>query len=215
MEQSNPKMNPSTWDFPDLDKGSRVYQIQRSMLHHDYMVTSPNGEQVLHADNSSFTPGKPDLTFHRGADDQAPVVSVCKFAHFSRHFKVGLGDPQSPNAVEWGDVECQNWRQTKYALQMPLDAGNGMKVHGFLWKQSSLGDDAHIIDDRTGATVAVFNSASFSLRKVGTLGIQVNYGRDFELMVLTTGIALFEKQRRAKTAAVAGGGGGGGGGGGC
>lgn len=213
MEQPKSTMSPSAWDLPDLDKDSRVYQIQHKRLHIDYLVTPPNGEPLLYVENSYFTPGKPDLTFRRGADNRAPVVSVCKFPRFSRRFKVCLGNPLISSSVEWEDLESQSFRPNKFKFHAHVDDGSGMKLQSFLWKKSLMSRDSHLIDDRTGATVAVFNSASFSsLRKVHTLEIQMNYGRDFELMVLTTGLAVFEKQRRTRAAAAAGAAGGGGGG---
>ena len=178
------------------------------MFRYKYNILA-NGKQLLHADNSSFTPGKPDLTFHSGADKNGPVVSVCKFLHFSRHLKIGLGDPNFPNDVVWEGLTAENLMLNKYRIEMTI----GGKRRSFLWKLSVFSHDSKLVDEQTQAVIAMFHSSHFSLKKTGRLEIYKTYGSDFELMVLTSALALAERRRRRESGGAGSGGDGGGGGG--
>ncbi|KAF7594390.1 hypothetical protein BBP40_009371 [Aspergillus hancockii] len=204
---------------------SRLYHVYHTIFHHDYNVTSTDKIPLFYVDNSSFTPKKPDLTFHAGADKKAPIAGVSKFLHFSRHVKLGLGDPQNVNNVEWEDLVCQNLRQNTYRWQMTIRDDYGTERRSFLWKRTHSvaveGSSASIwsnrnfklVDEQTGRVVAIFTSSAFkSVKKSGKLQIDPNYGREFDLMVLITGLSVYEKQRRRENSSNGGGGGGGGGG---
>ncbi|KAA8645591.1 hypothetical protein EYZ11_001782 [Aspergillus tanneri] len=209
---------------PQLNPDSRLYHIYRTVLHHHYDVTSDKSP-VFHLENSLFRPKKPDLTVHAGSDKNGPIVAVCKFLHFSRHLKLGLGDPQNINEVSWEDLVCQNYKLTQYRWQMTVRTANGPTRQSFLWKTThSVGVDGakpamlstrnyKLLDEQTGRIVAVFTSNSLkSFTKCGKLQIDVDYGQEFEVMVILTVLALYEKQRRRNNRNNSGGGGGGGGG---
>lgn len=228
-------MNPpkSISDHESLDgsllnslDNSRLYHVYHTMFHHDYTVLSTDKTPLFYIDNSSFTPKKPDLTFHAGIDKNAPVVGVSKFLHFSRHMKLGLGDPQNINTVEWEDLVSQNFKHNKYRWQMTVRGVSGAERRAFMWKRTHSvaveGSSASIwssrnfklVDEKTGQIVAIFTSSAFkSVKKSGKLQISSNYGHEFDLMVLITVLSLYEKQRRRENSRNGGGGGGGGGGG--
>lgn len=196
------------WDPPESDlSGTRLYEIDHTMFRYDYNV-SVNGRQLLHADNSSFTPKKPDLTIHAGADNNAPVVSVCKFSHFSRHFKIGFGDPTAPNDVVWESVTPQGLTGRKFRIEVTIANGNSGDRRSFLWNRSAFSRDFKLIDEQTQAVVAKFSNSSFGLMKTGRLEIYKSYGSDFNLMVLSTTLGLAEKQRRQQNSSRGDGGGG-------
>lgn len=196
--------------FPNSGS-SRLFNIYHTLFSHHYSIHTADKRLLLYVDNSLWTPGKPDLTFHAGPDDRARVVAACKFIHFSRDFRVGLGDPQDPNGMTWEELSCQNLlRASKYRLEVTITSGGGASRRPFLWKRTALSHDHELIDEQTGETVAQFDNSTFSISKTGKLYIHKDYGRDFELMVLATAIGMIEKQRRRQS----GGGGGGGDGGG-
>ncbi|GAB1196158.1 hypothetical protein APSETT444_005425 [Aspergillus pseudonomiae] len=210
----------------NTSSNSRLFHVYHTIWHNDYTVTSDDKAPLFFVDNSSFTPKKPDLTFHAGADKKAPIVGVSKFLHFSRHIKVGLGDPQSINHVEWEDLVSQNIRCNKYRWQMTVRGASGAERRSFMWKRTHSvavqGSSAtkwssrnfKLVDEQTGQIVAIFTSTAFkSVKKSGKLQIDsANYGEEFDLMVLITGLSLYEKQRRRDNNHGGGGGGGGGGG---
>ncbi|KNG90275.1 hypothetical protein ANOM_001836 [Aspergillus nomiae NRRL 13137] len=188
----------------NTSSNSRLFHVYHTLWHNDYTVTSDDKAPLFFVDNSSFTPKKPDLTFHAGADKKAPIVGVSKFLHFSRHIKVGLGDPQSINHVEWEDLVSQNIRCNKYRWQMTVRGASGAERRSFMWKRTHSvavqGSSAtkwssrnfKLVDEQTGQIVAIFTSTAFkSVKKSGKLQIDsANYGEEFDLMVLITGLSL-------------------------
>ncbi|KAF9886430.1 hypothetical protein FE257_011462 [Aspergillus nanangensis] len=204
---------------------SRLYNIYNTVLRHDYNVTGADKTPIFHIHNSTIKPKKPDLTIHSGGDENGTVLAVCKFLHFSRHFKVCLGDPHDLNLAQWEDLVCQNMRRNKYRWQMTIPNVAGPQRRSFVWKSThhvGIGDDTpsifnarcwKLVEEQTGQVVAVFLAKNLkSFTKSGKLQIDVNYGQDFDLMVLITVLALYEKQRRRSQNSAGGGGGGGGGG---
>ncbi|KAE8377467.1 hypothetical protein BDV26DRAFT_213862 [Aspergillus bertholletiae] len=203
----------------------RLFHVYHTLWHNDYTVTSDDKSPLFFVEKSCFTPKKPDLTFHAGTDKNAPTVGVSKFLHFSRHIKVGLGDPQSINQVEWEDLVAQNIRCNRYRWQMTVRGAFGAERRSFMWKRTHAvaveGSSAtkwssrnfKLLDEQTNKIVAIFTSSAFkSVKKSGKLQIDsTNYGEEFDLMVLITGLSLYEKQRRRDNNHGSGGGGGGGG----
>lgn len=64
-----------------------------------------------------------------------------------------------------------------------------------------------LLDCGNKELLAVFNS-EWSLKKCGVLQINVDYGRDFDIMVLITCLSLYERARRRSHKTNGGGGGG-------
>lgn len=166
---------------------------------------------------------KPDLSVHAGSSAEAPVLAVCKFLNFSRHFKVGLGNPDTPNSVNWEDLVSLSHLHARYRFQMSLHSEYGVERRAFIWKSThsvGVGDtkpsmfswrNYKLVDEATDRLVAVFTNSLWGYTKSGKLEIYANYGQEFELMVIVTALALFERQRRRDHRSSGGGGGGGGG----
>ncbi|KAI9367167.1 hypothetical protein BJX61DRAFT_343719 [Aspergillus egyptiacus] len=206
-------------------KFARLYHIYHSQFRYDYRVTDAEKIHLYFVCNSQMTPGKPDLAVHTGKDSRAPVAGVCKFIHFSRHCKVGLGDPQQvPGAMVWEDLQGQNLTMTKYRWQLSVRvADGGLERRSFLWKRTqsvgAAGDSPSVlsvrnfklVDELTGQVVGVFTSSGLSMRKNGKLQVATEYGPDFELMALITLLAMYERFRRRFVGDGGGGGGDGGG----
>ncbi|KAL4897460.1 hypothetical protein BDV59DRAFT_167769 [Aspergillus ambiguus] len=202
--------------------GSRLYHVYHTMFRYDYNVTAADKTPLFHVYNSLFTPKKPDLTVHAGSDENGPAVAACKFLHFSRHFKVCIGNPDDVSSTQWEDLVCQNMWHNKFRWQMTINDG---RRKSFVWKSThSVGAGGEkpsvfnsncwkLLDERSGRIVAVFTGKMASLKKSGQLQVDADYGQKFDLMVLVTVLALYEKQRRRNSSAAGGSGGGGGGGG--
>ncbi|RAL04330.1 uncharacterized protein BO80DRAFT_347568 [Aspergillus ibericus CBS 121593] len=211
---SDTTTNP-TWE----PNASHLYQISNTAFRHHYNVTTATGEQLYRVENSSLTPNKPDLTFHAGSDNNGPTVAVCKFLHFSRHLKVGLGDPRDVNSITYEDLLAQDHRHAKYRWQMTMQAANGYERQSFLWTRThnvGVQEDSKtnkfsnrnfkLVEEQTGRVVAVFTNSVWAFKDTGRLQVYVDYGRDFDLMALTTVLALYEKARRRRDASAASGG---------
>ena len=197
------------------------YLITHSFWRHNYDVSTPNKTHLFHVANSSFTPGKPDLTFHRSPDSNGSIAGVCKFRHFSSDCEIGLGDPERPNRMDWEYLHKQGFTKRVYWFRMQLDDGTKKT---FTWKRThSLGSGSEnhkLVEETSQTVVAVFSSGGIFSKTTGYLDVYSDLGPRFILMVIISGIAMIEKGRRARQSsaaagASAGGGGGGGGGGGC
>lgn len=193
---------------------SSRFRITHSMWHHDYDV---RGSQVYHVDNSSWSPGKPDLTFHAGSNTSAPVAGICKFKHFSSDTEIGLRDSKQPDGMSWVRLNRQGFFKVQYNLRM--DVGDH-QPHIFTWKSTrsrgiDTSDNLKLVDEQTRQVVAVFSSGSAFSSKPSQLDIHVNYGDRFQLLVLVTGLAVHENSRRARAAAAGSAGAAAGAGGGC
>ncbi|PWY77099.1 C6 zinc finger domain protein [Aspergillus heteromorphus CBS 117.55] len=206
---------------------SHIYNISNTSFHHHYNVTTAEDDTTLYrVENSSLWPKKPDLAVHAGADKTAPTVAVCKFLHFSRDIRVGLGDPDDVNRINYEDLVAQDHTHAKYRWHMPEPSGHGRQRRSFLWTRThSVGVEKSkvhklsnrnfkLTDEQTGRIVALFTSAILKFKQTGKLQVYVDYGQQFDLMALITLLALYEKARRRRQAASSSGGGGGGGGGG-
>lgn len=202
-----------------------LFHIYTSSFRRHYNVTDANKTPRYYVDNSTWTPEKPDLTVHAGSEKKAPVVAVSKFKHFSRHCKIGLGDPGDVNNVQWEDLIGQGLSHGKFRWQMPTRNKIAFSRQPFIWKRTAhvgvgrsspsvfSSDNVKLVDEQTEQMLAVYTSSSHkSVDKAGKLEVYADYGQDFDVMVLVTALTIIEKHRRSSSA---GGGGGGGGGGGC
>src|SRR5205823_5635429 len=94
----------------------------------------------------------------------------------------------------------------------------------FLWKRThsiGVGDSMptklsmrnfKLVEENTGEVVAVWaNNGGKSFKKAGKFQLNRDYGQDWDIFVLLTGLSLLEKVRRRARHSSGGGGGGGGG----
>lgn len=207
----------------DHNGRSRVLQITRSFMRRHYDVTLQNGEPLFHCDVSLFTPRKPDLTLHRGDSTQGPVVAVSNFMRLSGNYKLGLGDPEDISNIRWEDMTKELLHKSKYRLETTLACDPG-RLHSerrvFLWKRTrSVGVEGEtpfrltsrnykLVDEASGQVLAVFSGGGRP-GGGGRIEIRVEYGQDFDHMVLISCLSLYEKTRRRRRRGAAGGDGGG------
>ncbi|KAF7522956.1 hypothetical protein PCG10_006910 [Penicillium crustosum] len=184
------------------------YYITHNSKSENYDVSTTDKTHLYHIDNSTFTIGKPDLTFHHSPDSKGPVVGVCKFRHFSSDCEIGLADPERFNKMKWEYLHKEGFIfKRAYWFRMELDDGT---KQSFTWKQtSSLGSGSgnHKLVKENGQTVvAVLSSGGIFSKKIdyGYLDIYSNLGPRFYLMALISGIAVVERIRRAKPNAAGG-----------
>lgn len=199
----------------DLDENtfSRIFNIYKPAFRRHYEIKSTD-EQPLYYVNISASPKKPDLVLHDGNSDSAPKIAACKFLKLSGHGKLALGDPDDVTNTQWEDMIKQSSIHLKYRFEMTIPGVEGRgERRAFVWKRthSIMVKDTKpfplsmrslkMIDERTGRVAAVFTRER-SLSKCGKLQIRVEYGEEFDRMVLMSGLSAYH--------AVSGGGGGGG-----
>lgn len=162
-------------------------------------------EAIYFAEHSSWTPGKPDLILHRGADKSGPTLGVANFPLFGTD-TVGIGDPVTDlNAMVWEELKCTSrWTHDDYEFEFPfLFAGRDDGGTRFKWRRTKtrvLHDQSDLELVRAGEEDVVLASyVGFGLlegKKRATLRIRAGFGETWELMVLLTGLSLVELSRR-------------------
>ncbi|KAJ5969921.1 hypothetical protein N7501_006169 [Penicillium viridicatum] len=189
------------------------YLITHNFKSENYDVSTTNKTHLYHIDSSTFTIGKPDLTFHHSPNSNGPVVGVCKFRHFSSDCEIGLRHPERPNEMNWEYLHKEGFLFMKPAYWFRMELDDGTK-QTFTWKQTrslGSGSENHKLVQETGQTVvAVLSSGGIFSKKpgYGYLDIYSNLGPRFYLTALISGIAVVERIRRAKPSAAGAGAGG-------
>lgn len=196
--------------FTDAPNPSKYYPRLFHVNHEFRRVTvSLDDKTPLFCVKKSVRPGKPDITLHAGSDDNAPVAAVCKFQHLSSTSKIGLGDPNAGNSVVWEELRREHsWTTPRYSFRMTLDPPGAPKNHPlistqrrtFLWERthySAFSRKWKLVDARTGEIMALHGHKDTSgFTSHGEFQINIDYGRDFDTMVIITGFAAFEKEAR-------------------
>ncbi|OGE47211.1 hypothetical protein PENARI_c055G03588 [Penicillium arizonense] len=191
-------------DVPPITPSSRLFHVYHRRRKLDFAIFTAEKVPLAYVRCSTFTVGKPDLTYHAGETEDAPITAVCKFINFSRHCKVGLGNPNDPN-VAWEDL-TRHKLTTHYRFEIALNSG---ERRAFVWKRTNsvgIGEEKpskigsknfKLQDERTAELVAVYlNNGTKSWKKSGKFQINVDYGAAFDTMVFITGLGLLEKERR-------------------
>ncbi|KAJ5350513.1 hypothetical protein N7541_008240 [Penicillium brevicompactum] len=209
---------------PDYNVPARVFQITKRLMERHYDINASDGTTLFYGDISLFTPSKPDLTLHAGGSTRGPVVAVSNFLKLSGNYKLGVGNPDDMSNVQWEDMTKELLHKPKYRLETTIPSDPD-QVHGerrtLLWKRTrSIGVEGEtpsrltirnykLVDERNGQVLAVFSGGKRPGRG-GKIEIRVEYGQDFDHMVLISCLSLYEKARRRSHRGAAGGGGGGG-----
>lgn len=200
---------------------SRQFKINRSPFSRHYTVLDTNDAPLYHVDQSLFTKDKADLTLHQGTGTDGPIVAVVHMPRLSFNCQIGLGDPTAPangTDVVWEELAREsNATASAHRWSMTLPGSDGGGKKSIMWKRthkvSADGTsssavtmrDLKLVEDGTDRMVAVFTS-KYSWSTCGILQINVDYGRDFDVMATATMLALYEKARKRRARASAAGG---------
>jgi hypothetical protein len=195
---------------------SRIYEIAHPSSSRSYSVSDVNHVVSFHAVVSELSHRKPALTLRPGPPgSEAPVAAVCHMPALSRDFKIGLGDPADATAVRWEDMQALNRCSTAYGLPAGVALADKAGQQGCVWKHTrrvmvdgepgsaAFRAQGWKLVDADGRVVAVFTGAKAfalgSMRRCGALQVNVDWGEDFEALVVVTCLALYEKERRDVT----------------
>lgn len=192
---------------------SKRFEINKDLFSHHYDINKEDGAPLHYVDLSVFSRNKPDLILHNGPSASAPVIAEAHIERFSGHFKIGVGDPARPDAVQWEELHREKVDASEYRFSTDLGSD---ERRNFVWKRTrSVGVDGRQpsalssrnwkLLNEAGELLAVFSS-THAISKCGTLQINVDYGRDFEALVLISCLSLYERSRRRRARAGAAGG---------
>ena len=188
-----------------------------------YVLKDPsNGRDLIFAKTSSFTPGKPDLTFYAGGAEAGPMVASCKTHHWSGD-EMALGDAAHPQASERlrDDTSFTHGRfdfeadvagaRRAFAWERTRAPEDG--VHGF---KRLLSLNFVLRDLQLNQDVAVYLIRGHkSWGKHGELRFKVPVPKELEMWSVVSLLTILLKARRRQNAQAGAAGGGGGGGGSC
>lgn len=196
-------------DIPSAQPNSRLFHVYSRRRRSDFAIYTADKSPLAYVRYSSFTIGKPDLTYHAGENEDGPIKATCNYVTFSRHCKIGLGDPDDPNIV-WEDL-IRHKLTTHYRFEITLEGDDrrSLKRQTFVWKRTNsvgIGEDKpsklsskcfKLQNESTEEVIAVYlNGGLKTWKKCGKFQINVNYGEAFDTMVFITGLGLLEKERR-------------------
>ncbi|KAH6889463.1 hypothetical protein B0T10DRAFT_460125 [Thelonectria olida] len=190
----------------------RQFQVDRHIISRPnrYDIAEIGGDTAFYINVNVIKRKKPSLVLHAGPSIEAPIAAVCHFIKLGGHFKVGFGDPEKVDSVEWDDMTRQNVTATEYRWETALANGQG-ETQGerrtLTWKRTQSvsaegltvsampGRNYKLVDEKTGEILAVFTSKR-TIRNCGTLEVRVNLGPAFDQLAVITCISLYEKSRR-------------------
>ncbi|EFE43679.1 hypothetical protein TRV_01539 [Trichophyton verrucosum HKI 0517] len=172
---------------------SRIFHIYNSFPVH-YKISDPQKRPLYHVDNSYFTPGTPDLSLYRGEDKKGHLAAVCKFVLFSTCSKIGLmPKPQKSYRDRLNNDIFEIGHKRTHS--MGVESSKPSKLSACNYK---------LVDEESGKIMAVIaNNGLKSMNKKGKIELfdtaeYVFAGEQLDIMILMTGIALLEKERRRR-----------------
>jgi hypothetical protein len=201
--------SPLSNNVGDMPRIFHIYYKDR--LYSNMSIQDSEKRPVFFVETSIVKSSKPSVTLRAGADQSAPIAAVCKFILFSSEIKVGLGDPEDLNNITWETMTIQNRFHRIYRWEMTVTTADGQSRErkSFLWKRThSVGIENSIpskfnfksfklVGEKTGELIAVFvDNGPRSLKKVGKFQLNKSYGDAWDVLIMVTGLSLFEKQRR-------------------
>ncbi|KAK5999054.1 hypothetical protein PT974_01441 [Cladobotryum mycophilum] len=175
---------------------SRRFQINRPAFKLSYDIVAEDGSSPLyHVKNGVHTSKAPALAFHNGPSEAAPVIAVCHMPHFSLGYKIGFGDPtNNTDTVQWEDMIKTKFNNSEHRFSFVWKRTRHVCVAGKTVRKASPRNWKLLDEDNT--ILAIFNDD----RKIGICGvlqIEQDHGQDFDVMVMITLMALYERSRRA------------------
>jgi hypothetical protein len=200
------QVTETTTISPTLATGAgRQFRIKKPNIFTHYDIYASGSQSMLYyVDISNFTRNKPDLTLHAGSDQHGPIAAVSHMPITTGNYKIGLGDPSSPNAI-WETMEKMSVKANNYQMAFALEDGQRWPL---AWKRTHEHAvdnkenaklsmrDWKLVDLQTGQIVALFTNERWSVTTTGTVQINGDYGRGFDELVFITVLSLYEKIRR-------------------
>lgn len=194
----------------------RQFKVNRGSFSRHYTVLAPDGQLLYHVDQSAFSKSKANLTLHAGPSTSAPIIVVAHLPRLSHDAKIGLGDPSSSSPdIIWEELNRTSRDASAHEWSMTLPDGTRK---AFVWKRTHKVSadgmassaltmrDLKLVEVIGGEerVVGVF-TAKRGWSSCGVLQINADYGREFDVMVTATVLAIYEKGRRRRAAIAAGG----------
>ena len=171
------------------------YHIFRSHFG-NYKVDHANKKPAFYIATRSLR--KPNLIVHLGDGEIDKVVAHCEYPELGTIYKIGLfATLNDKSSITWTKM-TSDWR-FEAVVRVPDITRMSATVSAkrtFLWKRTP---NLTLVDEETGLEAAVVHMVGFSSRKCYVLEIRERYGAAFDLLVVTSTIAIYEKERKASS----------------
>lgn len=156
---------------------------------------------IYYINNSTFTPGTPDVQLRGGSND-GTVVAFAKFHNLSRHVTLGLGSPDdktSPTIFEEMKKESR-LIHSEYIFETDMGSRVDGKRNKYVWKRTvgkkSFANYA-CLDAATGQLIACFEeTGAKSSTKVGRLCVTAQTSEKFDELLLVSWMSILEQENR-------------------
>jgi hypothetical protein len=213
---TNDALPPYQTDAPPVYSPIHYQALDNSVFYHiirplsDYKIYSANEALAFYIEIRTWNISKPDLRIYQGTKDSGRKVAECRYGENMNPSQCDSGwlrqkNPShhlgekmtvawwtrptrdSPRAVQYRFVAMVD--QPEMIEQEPM----GKTPRMFVWMKSS---NLVLLEEETRTIAALVHETTSDPSECGTLEIIVSYGNDFNLIVLSTLVALLEKQRR-------------------
>lgn len=174
-------------------------QATQSKFYHVYRTQSGNYRGLLNDRTPSFyinsrTVRTPDLTVHLGNGDFDREVANCQFPELLNQYSINVYREVNNKSSIVPTRMTSDGRLTA-AVRVPDTTGAIVNVRRpFVWKRTS---GQILVDEETNETAAVMHGMAFGAMKSFVLEIKVPYGNSFDILIVTSAMAIYENQRRA------------------
>lgn len=154
------------------------------------------GPVLYYINNSTFTPGTPDVQVRLGDDKNGQIVAFGKFHNLSGHVTMGLGSPDSRGIVYEELTKVSRLTHSEYVFESD-QMGRRCK---YIWRRTigkGLSANYACVDAGSGRLMAYFAKTGMkSAKKVGRLCVTADTSEGFNLMLLVSWLAIREKENR-------------------
>ena len=157
-----------------------------------------SGPVAYYVNNSTFTPGTPDVQLRQGDDKHGPVVAYGKFHNLSGHVTLCLDDPDGKGSVCEELEKKSRIAHSEYVFE--TDVTSDRQRRTYIWRRTigkGMFANYACMDGATGQLMAYFSkTGTKSLKKVGRLCVTAPTVPGFDQLLLVSWFAIREKENR-------------------
>ncbi|KAJ5871714.1 uncharacterized protein N7529_004067 [Penicillium soppii] len=186
-----------------------LYHINRPL--NDYELYSEDEALAFYIQVHSRSISKPDLRIYRRDKGSGQKIAECRYGEEANPIQSDSGwlRQSNPSHHLGGKMTVAWWtRSTRdsphavnYRFAALIESQSDMieeepimkTPKTFTWMKTS---NLELLDEETGTVAAIFHENQSDSPGCGTLEIIASYDNEFNLIVLSTLVALIEKQRR-------------------
>lgn len=154
---------------------------------------------IYYVNNSTFTPGTPDVQVRQGDEKSGPIVAFGKFHNLSGHVTLGIGAPDGQPAPIFEELKKES-RLTHSEYVFETNFTPDGQRHKYIWRRTigkGLFANYACLDSGTGQLVAYFaKTGAKSAKKVGRLCLTAQTRPELDRLLLVSWFAMREKENR-------------------